>query len=449
MNSSSSSRARAAFAAGLLALGVVLAGGALAQETLRPEIGKPLQAAQELIKSGRYKEALGKVHEAEVAGARNANETYMIERMRIAAASGAGDADTAARSFEALSGSGRVSGPDKLRMMESIASTYYRSQQYAKSMQWSQRYVREGGTSPAIRTMMIQSQYLSGDFAGAIKELTAEIQNAERAGTPPAEDRLKLLLNAALKQGDNNAYVFAMEKLVTYYPKKEYWVDLLSRMQRKPNFSDRLSLDAYRLSLATGSMTAPADFMEMAQLALQADLASEGKQVIDKGISSGALSTGAQAERAKRLRALVDKKLAEDVASRAEDERQAAAAKSGDPMLVLGMKLVYAGDATKGVQLMQEGIAKGSLKRPEDAKLHLGIGQLVAGDKAKAQATFKTVQGADGTADLARLWALYASAARRSRATLRGAKQDCSLPASLPSLQEGGAGPVGADLVLK
>ncbi len=408
MNSSSSSRVRAGCAALLIALGVALAGGALAQETLRPEVGKPLQAAQDLIKGGRYKDALGKVREAEAAGARNPYETYMIERMRIAAASGAGDADTAARSFEALSGSGRLSGPDKQRMIESIASTYYRSQQYAKAMQWSQRYLKEGGTSPAIRTMLIQSQYLSGDYAGAAKELTVEIQNAERAGTPPAEDRLKLLLNAAVKQGDNNAYVFAMEKLVTYYPKKEYWVDLLSRMQRKPNFSDRLSLDAYRLSLATGSMTAPADFMEMAQLALQADLASEGKQVIDKGISSGALSTGAQADRAKRLKALVDKKLAEDTASRAEDERQAAAAKSGDPMLVLGMKLVYAGQAANGVQLMQQGIAKGSLKRPEDAKLHLGIGQLVAGDKAKAQATFKTVQGTDGTADLARLWALYA-----------------------------------------
>jgi outer membrane protein assembly factor BamD (BamD/ComL family) len=408
MNSSSSSRARAICAACLVALGVALSGAALAQETLRPEVGKPLQAAQDLIKSGRYKEALAKVREAEAAGAKNANETYMIERMRIAAASGAGDADTAARSFEALSGSGRVSAPDKLRMIESIASTYYRSQQYAKSMQWSQRYLKEGGTSPAMRTMLIQSQYLSGDFAGAAKELTVEIQNAERAGTPPAEDRLKLLLNAALKQGDNNAYVFAMEKLVTYYPKKEYWVDLLSRMQRKANFSDRLSLDAYRLSLATGSMTAPADFMEMAQLALQADLASEGKQVIDKGISSGALTSGAQADRAKRLKALVDKKLAEDIASRAEDERQATAAKSGDPMLVLGMKLVYGGEAAKGVQLMQQGIAKGGLKRAEDAKLHLGIGQLVAGDKAKAQATFKTVQGADGTADLARLWSLYA-----------------------------------------
>ena len=62
--------------------------------------------------------------------------------------------------------------------------------------------------------------------------------------------------------------------------------------------------------------------MEMAQLALQADLASESKEVIDKGITSGVLSTGAQAERPKRLKELVDKRLAEDTASRAQDERR-------------------------------------------------------------------------------------------------------------------------------
>ena len=408
MNSTSSRHGAAVLArAALMSAAVALAGAAHAQESLRPEVGKPLQAAQEMIKGGRYKEALGKVREAEAAGARNANETFLIERMRLAAASGAGDAETAARSFEAISGSGRVAGPDKLRMIESIAGTYYRGGQYAKAMQWGQRYFREGGTSASIRTLLIQSQYLSGDFAGAAKELMVEIQGAERGGSPPPEDRLKLLLNAASKQGDNNAYVFAMEKLVTYYPKKEYWVDLLSRMQRKSGFSDRLSLDAYRLSLATGSMTAPADFMEMAQLALQADLASEGKLVLDKGTASGAL-VGPQADRARRLHVLVDKKLAEDVASRDADERQATAAKTGDALATLGMSLVYAGQAPKGVQLIQQGIAKGGLKRPEDAKLHLGIGQFVAGDKAKAQATFKTVQGTDGTADLARLWALYA-----------------------------------------
>ncbi len=408
MNSSSNKGwAKQAVAATLVAVAMGT-GMAYAQETLRPEIGKPLQAAEALIKSQHYKEALAKVREADAAGPRSGNESYLVERMRMAAASGAGDVDTAARSFDSLSGTGRVSGPDKVRMLESIAVGYYRAGQYAKAMQWGQRYFKEGGNSPAIRTMLIQSQYLGGDLAGAVRELTAEIQADERAGTPPPEDRLKLLLNAATKQGDSNGVVYAIEKLVTYYPKKEYWVDLMSRIQRKSTFSDRLSLDAYRLSLATGSMTAPADFMEMAQLALQADLPTEGKQVVDKGFATGALGTGPEAGRHKRLRDLVDKQLKEDAASHAKDEQDAQAAKSGDGLVAIGMNLVYSGQAAKGVQTIQEGIAKGGLKRPEDAKLHLGIAQLAAGDKAKAQATFKTVQGADGTADLARLWALYA-----------------------------------------
>ena len=407
MNSSSSRRlVRRAASAALLVTSLCIAVPAIAQESVRPEIGKPLQAAQEMIREQRFKEALGKVREAEAVGPRNANETYLVERMRMSAAAGAGDMETAARSLDALSG--RMSGPDKLRMVESVAVGYYRAQQYAKAMQWSQRYFREGGTSPAIRTMLIQSQYLSGDFSGAAKELMAEVQGAERSGSPPPEDRLKLLLNAATRQGDNNAYVYAMEKLVTYYPKKEYWVDLMSRIQRKSTFSDRLSLDAYRLSLATGSMTAPADFMEMAQLALQADLPTESKQVVDKGFTAGVLGAGPEAERHKRLRDLVVKRLAEDTASRAADETAASAAKTGDALVAVGMNNVYSGQAAKGVGLIQQGIAKDTLKRPEDAKLHLGIAQLVAGDKAKALATFKTVQGTDGTADLARLWALYA-----------------------------------------
>jgi hypothetical protein len=293
-------------------------------------------------------------------------------------------------------------------MLESIAVGYYRAGQYAKAIQWGQRYFREGGTSPAIRTMLIQSQYLGGDLAGAVRELTSEIQADERGGTPPAEDRLKLLLNAATKQGDNNSVVYAMERLVTYYPRKEYWVDLMSRMQRKPTFSDRLSLDAYRLSLATGSMSSASDFMEMTQLALQANLPTEGKQIVDKGFASGALGTGPDAGRHKRLRDLVEKQLAAETASRSQVEKEALDAKSGDDLVTVGMGLVYGGQAAQGLQLIQQGIAKGGLKRPEDARLHLGIAQLAAGDRARAQATFKTVQGSDGTGDLARLWALYA-----------------------------------------
>lgn len=383
-----------------------------AQEALRPEVGKPLLAAQELIKAGRYKEALARVREADAVGGKTANESLMVERMRIAAASGAGDVDTAARAFEVINASAKVSNADKIRMIDSIAGSYYRAREYAKAMQWYQRYFKEGGTSSVNRSLMIQTQYLSGDLAGASKELIAEIVATEKSGGVPPEDRINLLLNAAVKLKDINAETFALERLVSYYPKKEYWVTLLSRLQSKPNFSDRLVLDTYRLSLATGSMTTANDYSELAQLALQAGSGAEAKQVVDKGFAAGVLGVGAQADRHKRLRTLIDKRVAETNKTQADDEKAALAAKDGNDLVTIGMNLVYQGQKAQGLALMQQGIAKGGLKRPEDARLHLAIAQLVAGESAKALATLRTVTGNDGTGDLARLWALYARRAK-------------------------------------
>ena len=387
---------------------VTLHVGSQAQESLRPEVGRPLQAAQDLVKAQKFKEALAKVRDADAVGGKNAHESYLIERMRIAAASGAGDVDTAARAFDAISGNPKLNSTDKLRMIESLAGGSYRAGNYARAMQWSQRYFKEGGSSSAIRTLLIQSQYLSGDFAGAQRELTTEIQAAERAGSPPPEERIKLLMNAALKQNDTSGYVYAVEKLVTYYPKKEYWIDLLSRLQRKPNFSDRLALDTYRLSLATGSMTKANDYMEMSQLAVQAGHPAEGRQVVDQGFAAGILGTGAEADRHKRLRDLMVKRTEEDKQAQAADLAEALQAKDGNALVNVGFNQVLGGQVAKGVTLMQQGIAKGGLKRADDARLHLGIAQTLAGEGAKAQATFKSVTGNDGTADLARLWALYA-----------------------------------------
>ena len=58
---------------------------------------------------------------------------------------------------------------------------------------------------------------------------------------------------------------------------------------------------------------------------------------------------------------------------------------------------------------MEQGIKKGGLKRPEEATLRLGMAYAMAGQKDKAIATLKTVQGKDGSEDLARLWSLYAT----------------------------------------
>jgi hypothetical protein len=59
--------------------------------------------------------------------------------------------------------------------------------------------------------------------------------------------------------------------------------------------------------------------------------------------------------------------------------------------------------------MIQQGITKGNLKRPEEAKLRLGQAMAQAGkSRSKAQQTLRSVQGNDGAADLGRLYAILA-----------------------------------------
>ena len=391
----------------LICLGIgIHAAPAGAEDTLRPEVGKPLQAAQELMKAQKYKEALAKVKEADAISGKTPYESFIIERMRGAAAAGAGETDTAVKALEATITSGRLPAAEQLKLMEAVAATAYRAKDYAKAQSWAQRYIREGGSSPQMRTLLAQTQYLAADYAGAAKELSAEIAASEAAGNAPAEDRLQLLANCYLKLNDKAGYVAMLEKLVTYHPKKEYWADLLSRIQRKPGFSPRLSLDVYRLMLATGNLKDKSDFMEMAQLALQAGLPAEAKRVVDEGYAKGALGAGEEADRHKRLRDMANKQAADDQKGLADAEKQANASKDGNALVALGYAYVGGHQFDKGITLLEQGIAKGNLKRPDDAKLHLGLAYLQSGNKAKAQHMLHSVQGTDGTADIARLWLL-------------------------------------------
>ena len=254
-----------------------------------------------------------------------------------------------------------------------------------------------------MRSLQISSYYQAGDLASASREALEDVQAAEKAGRIPPEDRLQLLANIASKTGDRAAYVAGIERLVAYYPKKEYWVDLLRRLESKPGFSNRLTLDLYRLRAATKTLDSPNEVVEMAQLALQQKQAGEAKQVLDSAFASGLLGKGAEAERQKRLLALASERAADAPNQLKQAEAEALAAADGSDLVTSALPIA-AWASTKRYRADAAGDRQGKLKRADEANLHLGIAYLRAGQKAKAQQAFKSVGGTDGTADLARLW---------------------------------------------
>lgn len=393
----------ALFIAGALGFGADAMGQA---NSVRPEVGKPLQAAQALVKARKGREAMAEIAKAEAVPNRTPYENQIIAQMRAAAASAAGDNEASIKANEALLASGKVSGREAVTLVQSIAVAHYNKKEYAEAARWTQRYFKEGGTDGQMRAVLLQSYYLGNDCNNVNKMLAG----AEDGSRKAAEEELQILANCYLRQKDAGGYVSTIEKLVIHYPKKEYWTDLLSRVQKKPGFSDRLGVNVYRLRMATNNLTKTDDYMEMAQLALQAGVPAEAKAIIDKGYSTGMLGKGDQAERHQRLKDLAQRQLDESLKNRAKDEQEALAAKDGNDLVKVGLNYAYEGNPQKGIPLIEQGIKKGGLRRPDDAKLRLGEAQLQAGQKQRAVQTLRDVKGADGTADLARLWVLQARA---------------------------------------
>lgn len=278
------------------------------------------------------------------------------------------------------------------------ASLYYQAKDYPKTIVLAKRHQDTGGKDEATRTLLAQAYYVTGDWADAARTLNEQLA----AGVVPQEPQLRLLAYAELKQNDAAGYQTALEKLVAAYPRTEYWSALIQRIQARPDFPHRLTLDVYRLSLAVGTLSSPARYTDAAELALEAGFPGEAKTFLDHGFAAGVLGTGTEAGRHVRLRAMAEQQSADDLKS----IDQLAAASDGAGLVKAGLDYLGHGQPQKAVLLIQQGLAKGDLKHPEEARLHLGEAYYTAGEKDKSLQALQSVRGGDA-AELARLWAIH------------------------------------------
>ena len=386
----------------LLAAGCV---GSTHAQGVRAEVGRPLQQASEFLKTGKAKEALAKVREAEAVAGITPAERQTIDGMKAAAAQRAGDMATAIQALESLAG--RASGAPLGQLAEQLASAYAQQKNNAKASEWLTKAVAAGNSGPGIKQLQSYLQSASGDYAAIARDAAAAVAAAEQGGRRPDESDLLRLADAQQRTGNMAGYSNSLEKLLAFYAKKEYWNAYLGRLPRKAGFATRFEIDVMRLRLASGTLTKTEDFMELAQLALQASLPTEARRIADQGFKSGVLGTGAEAARHQRLRDLAVKQEGDAKTSLAGLVADAQTQKTGDALVKYGYTQVSLGEVEAGIKLIEEGIAKGGLRFPEDAKLRLGMAQLQSPKtKASAPQTLRSVKGNDGAADVARLWVI-------------------------------------------
>jgi hypothetical protein len=207
---------------------------------------------------------------------------------------------------------------------------------------------------------------------------------------------------------DSAGYLATLTRLAGTTGKPEYWDELINRTVRKDGFADeRLRLDVYRLRQTVGVALEGDEIGDMADRANRVGLPAEAQALLDAGYASGLLGKGSNAAADQKLRESVTKAAAQDRATVADSEASALKAPNGNALVGLGLALSASGAHARGMALISQGIAKGGLRRADDAQLHLGVVALRAGKADEAKAAFAAVQGSDGAADLARLYTVH------------------------------------------
>jgi tetratricopeptide (TPR) repeat protein len=374
-------------------------------DTVRPELFKLLDPAQikPLMDAKNYTEVQNRVTQAEAFPDKTPYETYVLNRMKLSLATASGNEQAQIASLEAILSSGKLPDADKPQFTQALAGMYYNAKNYPKAIEWFKRFQAENPNSDAATAPLVRSYYLSNDFANAMKLLRPQLEAANKAGKAPSNEDLRLYASAANRVKDDAAYLYGLEQLITYYPNDDYWMDTINRgVVRKPGFQEASITDVLRLEFAAVKVMTPEMYTELAELALKDGFPAEAKKVVDAGYAAGALGTGSSAAQHRQLRDRATKEAANDAKNIASTEAGAAKSKNGAGLVNLGWAYVTMDQFDKGIGFIEQGIAKGGLKQPDEAKLRLGLAYLRAGQKDKAIQTFQTVKAGGGLSDIAK-----------------------------------------------
>jgi len=401
-------------AAIIAAAGLVAATPAFAAEgkqTNSAKLGKPLKEAHDDLNAKKYADAITKLREAEGIPGKTPYDQHLINDMLGFAYARIQNYAEAAKAWEAELDDGFAPQSEIPTRVRQLAEANYQIKNYDKAIEFGNRAVKGGFADEELKTLVGQAYYLKGDWKNTLRFEEGLVEEKIKNGQTPKSESLQLMLSACVKLNDSACETRALEKIVTYYPKPDYWYQLLFTMRQQTSGNDANTLQTYRLMSEVDVLKSPEDYTEMAQLALEAGSPGEAQHILEKGIAKGVFTDPRAKAKNQRLLESAKKAAATDQANLPKIEKDADAAPNGAKNVGVGLAYLGYGQYDKAVDEISKGLAKGGLRNESEARLLLGIAQLKAGHKEDATKSFHAVKGDPSLERLANLWSLHAKQA--------------------------------------
>jgi hypothetical protein len=351
-----------------------------ADAAVRSAVGKPLQEAQTLAKSGNYQGAMAKVRQAEGVGGLSAEESKIVNQMK---------------EYLASASKGAVGGDTSVGALAKFNADW-NGRRYRDVIN-DEDSLRKAGVLNATSMVVIAQAYENlGDYKGCVRYADAHAS----AGA----EMVKRGMLCAFKAGDDNTARGLALKLVSMSPTPENWDQALKQAEHAKQLSDPQTLDIYRLKYLTGNLKGADEYFMLSQMLIAARVQNEAAAVVDKGVQAKLLVDA----RAQRLAGLAKKNAADESAN--INKALATAKKgSGDDLVKVGEELSGMGRYADAVDAIKAGIAKG-VKDSDNAQVRLAVALYGAKQKPAAVSALDKVIKSGKTPNgkmIAQMWSLY------------------------------------------
>ena len=291
----------------------------------------------------------------------------------------------------------------EINTLYTVAQLYFLQENWKKGIDTLNTWMSVTDTPSTNAYVLLANGYFQlKDYDKSLSNIQIAIDREEAAGKVPKEQWYNLARFIHFDRDNFRAALDILEVLIMYYPKKQYWVQASHLYGEEKDEARQLAMleATYEQNLLDRSQ----DIVLLSQLYLQAEVPFPAARAMEKGLADDIVE---KESKNYELAGVAWRQAQEVTKSLPMLEAAASKSEKGELYARLGNVYLDVDKNKEAVEALKRGLDRGGVKRPDQARLALGMAYFNLGDFNAARRAFREARKDKRARSYADQWLKY------------------------------------------
>ena len=291
----------------------------------------------------------------------------------------------------------------EINTLYTVAQLYFLQENWQRGIDTLNTWMSVTDTPSTNAYVLLANGYFQlKDYDKSLSNIQIAIDREEAAGKLPKEQWYNLARFIHFDRDNFREALDILEILIMYYPKKQYWVQASHLYGEEKDEARQLAIleATYEQNLLDRSQ----DIVLLSQLYLQAEVPFPAARAMEKGLADDIVE---KESKNYELAGVAWRQAQEVTKSLPMLEAAASKSEKGELYARLGNVYLDVDKNKEAVEALKRGLDRGGVKRPDQARLALGMAYFNLGDFNAARRAFREARKDKRARSYADQWLKY------------------------------------------